>query len=332
MIILMVGFSQAVYVSAAPWNDYRNQVESVLRSLDGLNERLNIIHMNYAEEKISPEDAVIQVEALSLRFREVAGMAEGLTPPPKWERYHRSFIEVVRLNLDSVKELREYFSSGDEGCLGRSLTLIRRAVEQARQLGALIPQDEELPTISRVLRNPMIPAAQESVELTVNVTDLQTGLGRVAVNYTVNNGDWILRGMQLTSGSDWNGTWTGTIPGQSPGSTVKYEVVAVDRSGNIARSELQSYSLSDHSGYIPIVLVAVLVALFVMIYVRSRKGEQEVDDTGVGRSPSGKLCYESRDSSDQNEEAPKAAANYPDHNQDQGPLQDPGLRAEEQGC
>ncbi|MEM4250844.1 MAG: hypothetical protein QW828_03325 [Candidatus Bathyarchaeia archaeon] len=274
MIILLAGFSQTVYVSAAPWNDYRNQVESILRSLDGLNERLNNIHMNYAEEKISPQDAVIQVEALSLRFREVAGRAEALIPPPKWERYHRSFIEVVRLNLDSVKELKEYFSSGDEGSLEMSLSLIRRAVEQARQLGALIPQDEDLPTISGVLRNPMTPTSQESVELTVNVTDLQTGLGRVAVNYSVNNGDWTLRSMQLTSGSDWNGTWTGTIPGQPPGSTVKYEIVAVDRGGNIARSGMQSYSLWDPSGYIPIALVAVLATLFVMIYLRSRKGEQ----------------------------------------------------------
>ncbi|MBS7623779.1 hypothetical protein KEJ39_08965 [Candidatus Bathyarchaeota archaeon] len=308
MIVLLAGFTQIVGASAAPWTDYRNQVESVLRSLDALNERLNIIHMNYAEEKILPEDAVAQVDALSPRFQEVAGRAEGLTPPPKWERYHWSFIEVVGLNLESVEELREYFSSGDESSLERSLSLIRRAVGQARQLGALIPQDEESPVISGVLRNPTIPTAQESVELTVNVTDLQTGLGKVAVNYTVNNGDWTFRSLQLTSGSDWNGTWTGTIPGQPSGSTVKYEIIAVDRGGNIARSQLQSYTLWDPSGYIPIVLVAVLVALSVAIYLRSRRGKQEAetdsssefDDTRIKPRPSGKLCDESGDSSDQN--------------------------------
>jgi len=282
---------------------------------------LSTIHMNFAQKKISSAEAAAQMNVLAPRFQEVKSKAENLAPPPKWERYHQSFLGMVRLNLESSTELRRYFESGDEERLKSSLSVIRTAVEQAQQLSTLIPQDETQPTISGVHRNPLNPVAQESVELTANATDLQTGLSRVIANYTVNNGNWTAKNMQLTAGSDWNGTWTGSIPGQAPGSTVKYEVVAMDRGGNIARSELQGYSLWDPSDYIPIVLVAVIVVLFVVVRVRSKKGKKEtgtdspvtVESTGALFCPSGKLRDQSCDSTDQYNEPSKTATYYSDH-------------------
>ncbi len=273
--ILLVACSQIIIVCASPWVDYRNQAESTLQTLNSLNDKASTIHINYAQKKISSEEAVAQMDALAPRFQEVEIRAESLTPPPRWERYHQSFLSTVRLNLDSIQKLREYFASGDEERLRSSLSLIRTAVEQARQLSTLIPQDEDPPAVSEMQRTPLNPVAQESAELTANVTDLQTGLAKVTINFTVNNGNWTVKNMQLTSGSDWNGTWTGSIPGQAPGSTVKYEIVAVDRGGNVARSELQGYSLWDPSSYIPFILVAVLAVLFVVVRVRSRKGKKE---------------------------------------------------------
>lgn len=319
-IILLVGCSQITCVLASPWTEYRNQVESIFQTLDSLNDKLSTIHMNYAQKKISAE-AVAQMDVLAPRFQEAKSKAENLTPPPQWERYHQSFLGIVRLNFESSAELRRYFESGDEERLKSSLSVIRTAVEQAQQLSTLIPQDETPPTISGVQRNPLNPVAQESVELTVNATDLQTGLSKVIANYTVNNGNWTAKNMQLTAGSDWNGTWTGSIPGQAPGSTVQYEIVAMDRGGNVARSELQGYSLWDPSGYIPIVLVAVLFVLFVVVRMRSKKGRKEtgtdspatVESSGALLCPSGKLRDQSCYSPDQYKEPSKTATNYSDH-------------------
>ena len=271
LIVMEVGFSSISYGWCSPWAEYRTQVDSIFRVIDDLNVKVRTIHIDYSEKRISPQDAVSQMRPLIAEFYEVESRVEGLKPPPQWERYHESLLKVSKLTIESVENLNLYFEAGAEENLKMSLSLVRTIVQELEKLTTLLPIDRDPPVILSMQRKPPNPSAHQSVEVTADARDLQTGLGRIYLNYTVNDGNWTVVSMRSIAGSDWNGTWAGSIPGQIPGSRVAYEVVVGDRSGNTVRSEVQTYTLANPFTLIPIILAASIALLLVLIRARSRR-------------------------------------------------------------
>jgi len=307
--MLIIVFLQVAPVLASPWSDYKTQVDSIVLSTDLLNAQVRAIHINYTEGLISPEEAVSRMKLLGPKYQEIKGKAETLKPPARWEKYHETFLQIIGLTVDSTEELRHYFESGNQEDLRKSLSTIHQAVEEFQHLSTQLPMDEDPPKMLNLQSNPTNPGSGQPVEVTVNATDLQTGVGRVVLNYSVNDGDWTTKGIQLVSGSDGNGVWTGSIPGQAAGSRVTYYVVVTDKSGNIAKSEAHDYSLTDLSIFIPVVIAGIIVAMFVLVRLRTRrKGktlqeltgtEEDVSSVGFSGQPSDEASY----SPDQNKES-----------------------------
>ncbi|GEM_PF-1699069 len=297
-LILAVGSLQTVSVTCSPWSEYRGQVDSIFQDIDSLNMKVRTIHINYSQKQTSPEEAAANMRLMAVKFREIRSRAENLKPPPQWERYHETFLEVTRLTVESTEELRLYFESGDKAHENRSLALIHLAVGELQKLVTLAPTDEDPPRILTVQREPPNPVAQEPVEITVSVVDLQTGLGRVSLNYTVNDGDWVVKDMRLVEGSDWDGLWTATIPGQASGSRTTYEVVAIDKGGNTARSGLDTYALMDLTAFIPIIVAVLIVAVFGLVRLRTRRVKRGLQpdltttQTNAASHESGQSCDE----------------------------------------
>ena len=78
----------------------------------------------------------------------------------------------------------------------------------------------------------------EEVSVSVNVTDMQSGIKNVTLLYVVNNGTlWTSIPMNENSST---GLYESTIPGQAYGTWVKYKIVAYDNAENQAVKEGES--------------------------------------------------------------------------------------------
>ncbi len=93
--------------------------------------------------------------------------------------------------------------------------------------------DSYPPTIGIPTRTPSGDVQPlQTVKITVNVTDANSGVKNVTLYYTTNNGaSWQELAMSYNSGT---GLYEATIPGQSAETLVKYKIVAYDNAGNNA--------------------------------------------------------------------------------------------------
>jgi len=102
------------------------------------------------------------------------------------------------------------------------------------QLSIQYYADTTPPVIGDPVQNPPGSTINpgQSVKISVEVTDLQTGVNYVDLNYTTNNGtSWTLEPMIYNGTS---GLYEATILGQDPDTWVEYMIMASDKAGNPA--------------------------------------------------------------------------------------------------
>jgi hypothetical protein len=238
--------------------------------MEDLNFKVGELHRNYMENKTSSEEAMLQMKPLIKEYRTVEIVAEELIFPVQWENFHDAFLEIVKLNVESAEEISLYFETEDKEHENKSLSLVRLAVEKFQKLITLIPDDNSPPEISDISRIPSSPKERQPLELKINATDIQTGVVKAFLNYSVNNGEWQIIGMRLDGGSNWNGIWVASIPAQLPNDNVRYEIVVVDGAGNVVRSSAQSYDLINPLNTIPILLVVSIIVIIILIRYRKK--------------------------------------------------------------
>ncbi|HID90591.1 TPA: hypothetical protein EYP44_01370 [Candidatus Bathyarchaeota archaeon] len=93
-----------------------------------------------------------------------------------------------------------------------------------------VEEDAVPPVIADVRRSPEVPDDGEPVAVTALVTDAETGVASVTLEYSVGDGPWEAVPMTRGTGDEWSGT----IPGCRADTVVRYRVVAEDRAGNVA--------------------------------------------------------------------------------------------------
>jgi outer membrane protein assembly factor BamB len=93
--------------------------------------------------------------------------------------------------------------------------------------------DNSAPTIGMPSRVPAtVVQANQTVKVSVNVTDLQSGVQSVTLSYTTDNGTtWRNQTMNFNQTTSLYET---TIPGQEAGTWVRFKITAVDNVGNSA--------------------------------------------------------------------------------------------------
>jgi len=135
-------------------------------------------------------------------------------------------------------------------------------------------EDSSIPIIdipSRVPEGDVQPL--QDVEVSVNVTDLETGVKNVTLFYTVNNGTtWENRTMNYNQSTS---LYEATIPGQPAETTVKFKIVAYDNvENNATRDAPEQYCTFQ---VIPEFLSSIILPLFmiltmlVILYAKKRK-------------------------------------------------------------
>lgn len=115
------------------------------------------------------------------------------------------------------------------------------------------------PTIDDVDYSPRTPTSEDNVIVTALVVDNESGVDFVSLLYSVNNGTWIVVSMSNLSGS----TYTGVIPKFSSGTQIQFKILAQDKAGNPAESNIISYHVTVHvspTGIIFFMYVLVLIA------------------------------------------------------------------------
>lgn len=96
--------------------------------------------------------------------------------------------------------------------------------------------DNNAPTIGTPSRDPAdIVQLDQPVKVSVNATDLESGVKNVSLSYTTDNGtSWQIEAMSY---NETRGLYETTIPGQPPGTQVRYKIIAYDYAGNNATLE-----------------------------------------------------------------------------------------------
>lgn len=262
---LIVVFSMVNLGYSQQWTDYKNEVDSIFHTMEDLNFKVGELHKEYIQNKTSSEEAILRMKPLIEEYRNVKIIAEELVFPIQWENFHDAFLEAVKLNIKSAEEMALYFETNDKVYEDKSLSLVRLAVEKFQQLITLIPDDNNPPEILDISRIPSSPIARQPLELKINASDIQTGVVKAFLNYSVNDDEWLIIGMRLDEGSNWNGIWVGSIPAQPPNNNVRYEIVVVDAAGNVVRSSTQSYDLINPLNIIPILLAVSIIAAIILI-------------------------------------------------------------------
>jgi hypothetical protein len=233
--------------------------------MEELNFKVGELHKDYGQNKTSSEEAILRMKPIIEEYKNLETVAEELVFPIQWKNFHDDFLEVIKLNVESAEEISLYFETEDKVHEDKSLSLIRLAVEKFQQLITLMPDDNSPPEIVDISRIPSSPEERQPLELKVNATDIQTGVVKAFLNYSVNDGEWRIIGMRLDEGSNWNGIWVGSIPPQLPDNNVRYEIVVVDAAGNVVRSSTQSYDLINPLNTIPILLAISIIAAIILI-------------------------------------------------------------------
>lgn len=110
----------------------------------------------------------------------------------------------------------------------------------------------------------------QEVKILVNVTDLESGVERVELLYSLNNDDkWISLLMTL---NHTTGLFEATIPGQLANSIIKYKIIAYDNSGNsvVEDNKGRYYTFTVIPEYPPTIipLILILIALITIFSLR----------------------------------------------------------------
>ena len=106
-------------------------------------------------------------------------------------------------------------------------------------------EDSTPPLIENVHQEPANDTVTPDDEVLVyaNVTDDESGVKQVSLNYTNGNGTWVTKNMTNLEGNFWNGT----IPTFEYCTYVNYTIIAEDKVGNtITTEEVLGYQHQYH--------------------------------------------------------------------------------------
>jgi hypothetical protein len=138
-----------------------------------------------------------------------------------------------------------------------------------------IAPDRTPPVISNVARNPQQPQPSDTVTVTANVTDTESGVKAVTLLYAIGGGAWTSLPMSLSTGS----TYTATIPKQSDGTAVQFKVKAEDEDGITAETAVASYTVHASPAAIPgfpleSIIIGIIIATAALLSLKKRRFEE----------------------------------------------------------
>jgi hypothetical protein len=139
----------------------------------------------------------------------------------------------IEAAIDTLPQELEITITGISGALQRSVTI---------SLNIII--EKKPPKILSVSRMPQTPAYNDTVTVTANVVDFESGVKDVVLKYAK---DTIQENITMTLNA---GLYKATIPACPFGTIVEYQIQASDNAGNLAVSDSIGYKVADP--YLPL--------------------------------------------------------------------------------
>jgi hypothetical protein len=138
--------------------------------------------------------------------------------------------------------------------------------------------DTTPPNISDVVQAPIDikGTLEKGARVNATVTDAVSGVERVALNYTADNGTWTISEMTNLEGDVWNGT----VPAFPHGTNVTYIIIAEDKSGNTVTTE-ELYGQPNQYQVLPefplwIILPLFLIATSFVVVTKKKRLQQNL--------------------------------------------------------
>jgi hypothetical protein len=135
------------------------------------------------------------------------------------------------------------------------------------------PLDDTPPVIDTPIQEPELPDDDETVTISVNVTDVDTGIPPegVILSYRINGGNWNNVTMSKITGS----TYESTIPGFPAGTYIEYLIAAYDYAENEAvEDKLGAYYvytvIPEFSTWPVLMIILALTGITVLVAVKRK--------------------------------------------------------------
>lgn len=162
-----------------------------------------------------------------------------------------------------------------DGSYDITLTVFDKAGNKAeKRITATV--DNTAPMIGEVSWIPKEPKTNETVKVSVQITDNGSGIKTATLWFRRLGEDWQSLPMTLE-----NGNWTGTIPGYEENTIITFYVEGIDNAGNVAESLEKHYIVKSAIGEglpgFPLYwLILAIIAIFAILastayYLRKRK-------------------------------------------------------------
>lgn len=173
--------------------------------------------------------------------------------------------QLVRLDVEGL-----VFGSMEEEPNSSAYTYTDR-IGTSVNLTLDIREDNDPPVLESAYRTPEAEVQPlQEVHVSVNATDLESGISNVTLYYSLNNGStWnpLTMDYNLTSG-----LYATTIPGQPEGTYMEYKMTAYDNAGNLATMPTTLYfNYNVIPEYSDIVLAILLLFTPLTILAMSRR-------------------------------------------------------------
>ncbi|RLI00944.1 hypothetical protein DRO31_07650, partial [Candidatus Bathyarchaeota archaeon] len=136
--------------------------------------------------------------------------------------------------------------------------------------------DKTAPLVGEPIQTPPPDNVQPFVNVTisVNVTDLESGVKNVTLYYSVNGGEFTAKPMQLNTTT---GLYEATIDGYEAETTITYMIVAYDNAGNKAQQDNAEnyfvYTIIPEFPSIPLALLLMLIPLIITFFLKRTKAK-----------------------------------------------------------
>jgi hypothetical protein len=112
-------------------------------------------------------------------------------------------------------------------------------LERTATVSLNITLERRPPKIVSVSRMPETPAYNDTVSVSANIVDFESGIGDAALTYSKNGVQEVVT-MKLSAG-----LYRATIPAHPFGTIIRYRIEASDKAGNSAASEKSAYEVVD---------------------------------------------------------------------------------------
>ena len=183
-------------------------------------------------------------------------------------------VLVATWNMSGVHDYEWDTTAWSDGAHTIMVIAFDKAGNRAEK-SIIVVIDNTPPVIGTPSMSPEQPVEGEDVEISVEITDTTSGVMKVILSYSVNEGITWVNITMMSSDS----VYKAVIPAQAVGAKVLYKIYACDKAGNRAESPEYSYTVratAGPPGYGALVFTVACIVVIIIIVIalwRRRKGK-----------------------------------------------------------